>query len=169
MSQTTLKELASLREKFKDKKIVFCSGCFDLFHAGHVLFFEDCKKLGDILVVGIGPDVDMKPYKGEDRPILNETVRLKMTNSVKPVDYAFILPSFLGLDSPLAVVSQVLDELKPDIYAVNDDAFDIPYRENMIKKTKTELVILKRWCPPEFDHISATKLINKIKKSDPKN
>ena len=43
MSQTTLKELASLREKFKDKKIVFCSGCFDLFHAGHVLFLKIAK------------------------------------------------------------------------------------------------------------------------------
>jgi bifunctional ADP-heptose synthase (sugar kinase/adenylyltransferase) len=117
-------------------------------------------------VVGIGPDVDMKPYKGEGRPILNEAVRLKMTISVKPVDYAFILPSFLGLDTPLAVVSQVLDELKPDIYVINDDAFDIPYRKNMVKKTKTELVILNRWCPPEFDQISTTKLINKIKNSN---
>ena len=32
-------ELQDLREKNKDKTIVYCSGSFDLLHVGHILFF----------------------------------------------------------------------------------------------------------------------------------
>ena len=36
-------------------KKVFVSGCFDLLHSGHVAFFEEAAKLGE-LYVGIGSD-----------------------------------------------------------------------------------------------------------------
>jgi len=41
-------------QKSKMKK-VFVSGCFDLLHSGHVAFFEEAAKLGE-LYVGIGSD-----------------------------------------------------------------------------------------------------------------
>ena len=82
------KNLASVRKKYPDKKIVFCSGSFDLIHPGHVLTFEALKKLGDILVVAVGGDKDIAEIKGPTRPILNEDLRLKMVDSLKPVDYA---------------------------------------------------------------------------------
>ncbi|MDD5489585.1 MAG: adenylyltransferase/cytidyltransferase family protein [Candidatus Moranbacteria bacterium] len=156
--------MADIRKKHKNEKIVFCSGCFDLTHAGHVLFFEDCKNLGDILIVGTGPDADLKNYKGEKRPILNEQLRLKMISSMKVVDYAFILPPVLS-DSGnlLGNLERIFEKLRPDIYAINDDAFDIPYREKITKKLNIKLAVLKRWCPPEFENISTTQIINKIK------
>lgn len=168
MSAITFEELPLVREKIKDKKIIFCSGCFDLFHAGHVLFFEDCKKLGDILVVGVGPDADLKNYKGEKRPILNENIRLKMASSVNPVDYALVLPPALDSGNLLDPLYEIFGKLKPDIYAINNDAFDIPYREKICQNFNIKLVILDRWCPPEFENISTTKIINKIKNLDSK-
>ena len=35
-------------------KKVFVSGCFDMLYSGHVAFFEEAARLGD-LYVGIGP------------------------------------------------------------------------------------------------------------------
>lgn len=155
-------ELLQLRENNKDKKIVFCSGSFDLPHAGHVLFFEDCKKLGDILVVCIGSDRLIKSLKGGKRPILNENIRLKTIDSLKPVDYCFLNPCS-PKEHPLLVIGIVFKKLKPDTYVINEDAFDIPHRLNLCKKYKVKLNILKRWCPSEFDDISTSKIIEKIK------
>ncbi len=37
-------------------KKVFVSGCYDLLHSGHVEFFQQASRYGD-LYVGIGSDV----------------------------------------------------------------------------------------------------------------
>ena len=58
-----ISELLLLLDRNDGEKIVFCSGSFDLVHAGHVLFFEDCKKIGEILVVGVGGDAIIKKTK----------------------------------------------------------------------------------------------------------
>ncbi|MDP4227487.1 MAG: hypothetical protein Q8910_13995, partial [Bacteroidota bacterium] len=50
-------ELGGLRKKFAGKKIVFCTGCYDILQSGHAVFFNQCKEFGDILVVGVGRDV----------------------------------------------------------------------------------------------------------------
>lgn len=162
MAIITYKDLHFIRERHKNEKIVFCSGCFDLTHAGHALFFEDCKKYGDILVVAVGCDATTRHVKGEARPILNEHMRLKMVDSLKPVDYCF-------LDRPtppgkfVVVPAGVLDTLKPNVYAINDDASDMEYRKSHLKKFTTQLVVLKREAPPEYEGISTTKIIQKIK------
>lgn len=164
MTQTSFENLSAIRASLKDKTIVFASGGFDLTHAGHVLFFEDCKKQGDILVVGIASDADRKLYKKDDgRPIINEQMRLKMVSSLKPVDFAFIIRA-LPKEHPLDPLLEVFENLKPDVCVINSDASNIPYRKEMVKKYNTKLIILDRWCPPEFENISTTKLIEKIKK-----
>lgn len=158
-----IKRFHKIREEHKDKKIVFSSGTFDLPHAGHVLFFEDCKKLGDVLVVGVGSDAITRARKGAGRPVVNEHVRMKTIASFKPVDYCF-LDNNDGSEEPLNFITGVFEHLKPDVYVINDDAFDIAYREKLSKKHNVKLTILKRSCPPEFENISTTKLIEKIKK-----
>ena len=164
MPYIQFEKLNKLRKQFKDKVIVFCSGGFDLTHPGHVLFLEDCKKHGDILVVGLGSDVVRKIDKqDEGRPILNQHLRLKMVSSLKPVDFAFII-RHLPEKHPLDPIDKIFQKLKPDTYVINSDASHIPYREEMVKRFDVKLVILERWCPPEFDGISTTKLIDKIKK-----
>ena len=37
------------------RKKIFVSGCYDMLHSGHVAFFEEAAKLGD-LYVGLGSD-----------------------------------------------------------------------------------------------------------------
>ena len=36
--------------------IVVVTGGFDPLHSGHIVYFEDAKKLGDKLIVGINSD-----------------------------------------------------------------------------------------------------------------
>lgn len=156
-------DLENIREKHKGQKIIFCSGCFDITHAGHVLFFEDCKKLGDILVAMVGCDAVIKRDKNEKRPIINEHLRLKMIDSLKPVDYTFLDYIIPDAPHPLHIIDLLVGKLKPDAYVINKDAWDIPFRENFTKKHGVPLVILDRTAPPEFENISTTKIIEKIK------
>lgn len=154
-------ELASIRETYKGKRIVFCTGSFDLVHAGHILFFEDCKKHGDLSVVMIGGDNLLKRYKGDTRPILNEHIRLKTIDSLKPVDFCFIEPE-LDTSNLLAGIEFGLSHLHPDVYIINTDASNQEYRKELCKKHGVTLKILDRTCPPEFESISTTRLIEKI-------
>lgn len=164
MSQISFEDLTSIREKDKDKEIVFCSGAFDLTHAGHVLFLEDCKKHGDLLAVGVGSGAGIKE-KGKGRPILNKYLRLKMVSSLKPVDYAFLIPD-VDVSYELEKIKYTLEKLRPDKYVINSDASDIPYREKISEECQVKLIILERSCPPEFENISTTQIIEKIKKYD---
>lgn len=160
-------ELSEIREMNKNKKIVFASGVFDLTHVGHILFFEDCRKYGDILVVAIGEDSMARRYKGETRPILNEHIRLKTIDSLEPVDYSLIVRELeLSQSYPLSISAfpRLFDRLKPDKWVVNKDALDIPLRQELANKYNIELIVLERYCPVEFEGISTTKLIEKIKK-----
>ena len=163
MTVVNMRDLPKIREKYKDKKIVFCSGGFDLTHVGHILFFEDCKKYGDILVVAVGTDNSLKKRKGDGRPILNEHIRIKTIDSLKPVDYCFINKKEFDVNKPLATIETTFAELKPNVYVINEDAFDISYRQKLCNDYHVKLVILPRWFPPEFDGISTSKIIEKIK------
>lgn len=163
MAKTELQELREIRERYRNKKMVFCSGSFDLTHAGHVLFFEDCKKRGDVLVVGIGPDKIVRKEKSQERPILNEYLRLKMIRSLKPVDHAFIMRDTpKNTEHPLAPLYRILKKLNPDVYVVNDDASHLDYRKSKMKKLNVTFVTLRRTCPPQFKKISTSKIIKKI-------
>jgi len=160
MTQISLLDLSKLRLEYPTKKIVFCSGNFDLTHVGHVLFFEDCKQQGNILIVGVASDNILKINK--KRLIMNKNIRLKMVDSLKPVDYV-LLDNVSNKENTLGLLDVVFKKLKPDVYIINDDASNIPYRKKICKKFDVKLVILKRTCPKEFENISTTKLIKKIK------
>ncbi len=155
-------DLVGLRENNPNKKIVFVSGSFDLTHVGHVLFFEEAKSKGDILVVAVGEDAALK-LKGENRPILNELIRQKMIDSFKPVDYVFIhkkAPYGSKFDNQFFV--QIFEKFTPDVWVINTDASEIEYRQQLADTRGIQLLILERNPPLEFESISTTGLIAKI-------
>lgn len=154
--------LRQIRKKHRAEKIVFCSGSFDLPHAGHILFFEDCRKRGDVLVVAIGGDRIISKNKGPGRPILNEHIRMKTVESFKPVDYC-ILDKVSARKFSFAFIELVFKKLRPDVYVVNKDAFCLPYRNKLAARYGIEMAVLKRRCPAKFDKISTSEIIKKIK------
>lgn len=161
--QNNSSDLQTVRTFFRDQKIVYCSGSFDLTHPGHVLFFEDCKKHGDILVVGVGCDANIRSAKGNDRPVMNETLRLKMISSLRAVDVCF-LDAYAPKENehPLDFLNIVFRYLHPDIYAVNSDASYMRFRTDLAWNFEIKFLVLERACPPEFENISTSSLIQKI-------
>ena len=155
--------LPELRNIHKEDKIVICSGSFDIIHAGHVLFFEDCKKYGDILVTVLAGDAILKKIKGSERPIIPQMARLKHLDSLKPIDYTVLDDFSQDYDDPLYAIKHAISLLKPDFYVINEDAFDIESRIKFCEKYGTKLEILSRTCPKDFENISTSSIIQKIK------
>ena len=56
------------------KKVVLVTGGFDPLHSGHIAYFEEAKKLGDLLVVGVNSDAWLVRKKGQAfMPLLERT------------------------------------------------------------------------------------------------
>jgi D-glycero-beta-D-manno-heptose 1-phosphate adenylyltransferase len=166
----TYDDFPNIRRQHKSRTIILATGSFDLLHAGHIVFFEDCKKLGDILIVGIGNDEACR-QKALDRPILNEHQRLKVLDNIRLVDYSFIHktpPKESKLHN--VFIEEILQKLRPDKWVMIKESSEIPYRQKISDKYGVELVLTDRHCPPEYEGISTTKIIEKIrgKKSPPR-
>jgi len=67
-------------------KTIWCNGCFDVIHAGHIELLKYARSLGQRLVVGIDTDARVKQSKGESRPINNLELRKKVLESIRYVD-----------------------------------------------------------------------------------
>lgn len=93
-------------------KKVFVSGCYDLLHSGHVEFFQQASKFGD-LYVGIGSDATYLEYKHR-KPMFPQEERLFMVKNIKAVKEAYINEGRGVID-----FIPTLDIVKPDIFVVN--------------------------------------------------
>ncbi|MFG1500480.1 D-glycero-beta-D-manno-heptose 1-phosphate adenylyltransferase [Halobacteriovorax sp. XZX-3] len=89
---------------FSGQKIVFTNGCFDILHRGHLMYLNEAKKLGDVLIIGLNSDSSVKRLKGEDRPVNPENDRQFMLENLKAVDKVFIFDE----DTPYELINAVL-------------------------------------------------------------
>jgi len=95
------------------QRIVFCNGCFDLLHVGHVRYLEAAKALGDLLIVAINSDAQARRLKGEGRPLMPQDQRAEIVSALDAVDFVTIF------DEP--TVADLLLALKPDVHAKGTD------------------------------------------------
>lgn len=95
------------------KKVVWTNGCFDLLHAGHVLYLMRARDCGDALIVGLNSDQSVRDNKGPGRPVMPEGERALLLAALSFVDYVTIFSE----KSPLPL----LEILRPDIYAKGGD------------------------------------------------
>jgi len=117
-------------------KKVFVSGCYDMLHSGHVAFFEEAAKHGD-LYVGIGSDRTIDELKAR-KTINNEQERLYMVKALKVVKDAWVNQGGGLID--------FLDEIKtlqPDIFFVNTDGHS-SMKEELCKELGIEYLVSKR-------------------------
>ena len=117
-------------------KKVFVSGCYDMLHSGHVAFFQEAAKLGD-LYVGLGSDSTIWELKGRTT-VNNNAERLYMVKALRCVKDAWINSGSGVMDFEKEVIA-----LKPDIFFVNTDGFT-PAKEEFCKKYGIELVVSER-------------------------
>ena len=111
----TLQELKRIRTEAKKtgQKVVWTNGCYDIVHAGHVLYLQRAKKLGDLLFVGLNSDRSIRGTKGAQRPIVQQDERAIVLSALACVDYVIIFDQ----DSPI----EIIRDLEPDIYAKGGD------------------------------------------------
>ena len=104
-------------------RIVLANGCFDILHVGHVRYLEAAKGLGDLLVVGINSDEQVRRLKGPGRPFVPERERAEVIASLRAVDLVTIF------NEP--TVEALLAALRPDIHAKGTDYTEatVPERE----------------------------------------
>ena len=94
-------------------RVVFANGCFDLLHVGHVRYLEAARSLGDLLVVGVNSDEQVRRLKGEGRPCVPERERAETVASLRAVDYVTVFHE--------PTVAELLAALRPDIHAKGTD------------------------------------------------
>lgn len=142
--------------KFKENKIVFTNGCFDLIHRGHVEYLAKASALGDVLVVGLNTDASVRSIKGRSRPLQDEYSRALILAAMRFVDYVVLFDE----DTP----ENLIRKIQPDVLVKGGDykpseiaGYDIVTAKGG-KVVTIELV----------ENFSTTRLIKKIRKSSKK-
>lgn len=96
------------------KSVVLVGGCFDILHFGHIKFLKRAKKKGDVLIVALESDENVKKLKGRRRPIHPQKMRAEVLASLEFVDFVICLPLMKSKRDYLELVKKV----KPNIIAV---------------------------------------------------
>jgi rfaE bifunctional protein nucleotidyltransferase chain/domain len=89
--------------RFKDKKIVFTNGCFDILHLGHIELLAKSRALGNILIVGLNSDESIHRIKGPNRPVNSHHARMITLASLVFVDAVVIFDE----DTPYELIKLV--------------------------------------------------------------
>lgn len=133
-----------------NNKVIYCDGCFDLPHTGHLSFFKkifnlSCKKL----LVGILSDENVASYKRT--PILNLQTRSEIISSFKYVNniikdcpFNRIEKSFLDFYGIDLVVYGGDPNIK-DPLGTWEYHYSIPFQENCLRMIDYSSVISTSW------------------------
>ncbi len=105
--------LAVQQRKRNGERVVFTNGCFDLLHPGHIRLLEECRSLGDVLVVAINTDASVRENKGPNRPLIPEQERAEILAALAAVDYLTVFEE----PTPREIIAAVL----PDILVKGND------------------------------------------------
>ena len=139
--------------RFKDKKIVFTNGCFDILHRGHVDYLARAASLGEVLIIGLNSDSSVQHIKGSNRPLQDEQSRALIMAAMHFVDAVVLFDE----DTPYNLIKTV----QPDILVKGSD-----YNEKEI--VGYDVVMAKGGQVKTIDFIegySTSAIVNRIKKS----
>lgn len=112
--QQNSKFVASVKNNTQTKKYgkMYTSGCFDIFHYGHLNILENSKKLCEHLIVGVSTDELILKEKGK-LPIVPFEERIRIVQALKCVDE--VIPQ---IDKNK---QKIVDKYNIDAISVGDD------------------------------------------------
>ena len=99
--------------KFRNEKIVFTNGCFDIIHRGHIEYLAKAASLGTKLIVGLNTDASVRRLKGENRPVNDERGRALALASLLFVDEVILF----NTDTP----RELIEFIQPDVLVKGGD------------------------------------------------
>jgi len=134
------------------RKKVFVTGCFDMLHSGHITFFEEAAKYGDVYV-GLGSDETVFNLKGR-YPINNQDERKYIIDAL-----ACVKECQINSGSGIMDFIKEIEKVKPHYFVVNEDG-NTPAKEELSKKQGIEYIILKRTPYEQLPVRSSTALRN---------
>ena len=100
-------------ERARGKAIVLTNGCFDLLHVGHTRVLQQCRDLGDVLIVGVNGDDSVRRLKGEPRPYVPEAERAELLAALASVNYVVVFPE--------TTAERLAERVRPDVYVKGAD------------------------------------------------
>lgn len=121
----------------------------DLFHAGHIQFFQKAKEHGDYLIVGIHGDEACASYKRE--PILSLEERATAIKACRYVDEVI-------LNSPIGITEKWIKDHDIDLVIHGDDFSE--EKKNSQYAVPIRLGIFRT--VPYTSGISTTEIISRI-------
>lgn len=144
----TLTQFEQIMDELRNElTVVTTNGTFDLLHPGHIYTFQQAKRLGDILIVGMNSDASVRAYKGENRPINDERTRGILLSSSKYVDYVIL---FDETDPRL-----FLDFVKPKYHVKSKSGFK-GLEKDVVERNGGQIVLLE-----DFPNYSSTDVIER--------
>ncbi|NOU60871.1 D-glycero-beta-D-manno-heptose 1-phosphate adenylyltransferase [Marinifilum caeruleilacunae] len=99
--------------RFKEEKIVFSNGCFDIVHRGHLEYLASAASMGNKMIIGLNTDASTQRLKGPTRPINDEYSRALLLASLGFVDMVILFEE----DTPY----NLIDFVQPDILVKGSD------------------------------------------------
>jgi rfaE bifunctional protein nucleotidyltransferase chain/domain len=99
--------------RFKEQRIVFTNGCFDLLHQGHINTLTSAADYGTRLIVGLNTDASINRLKGPDRPIQDQYTRSLILASLSFVDAVVLFDD----ETPLELIRLI----QPDVLVKGGD------------------------------------------------
>lgn len=136
----------------KGEPVVTTNGCFDIMHAGHIMFLRDAAHLRrkQKLVVALNTDASVSMLKGVDRPLMSLEDRMQAVDALPFVDFvtAFVEPD----------PCEFLRSIRPD-YHVKGEEYELkPDTEVPERGVCKDLGITMRYIPPAIS-VSTTRII----------
>ena len=153
-------DLAKLRERNKYKTIVFSSGCYDLFHSGHVVYFNLCRQFGDILVVGVARDSTMGVIKGKERPINAQKNRMYVVAGIGDVDY--VVSNDETIPGTRFDYFELVGDLRPDVFVINENDPGLQRMHERCAELGIRVENMERKHPDYLESVSSKGIIEKI-------
>jgi rfaE bifunctional protein nucleotidyltransferase chain/domain len=123
-------------KKGRQNKIVLVGGCFDIVHLGHIKFLEEAKKAGDILIVMLESDENIRKIKGQNRPINNQENRAEFLTKLKMVDLVIKLPEMKSDED----YWKIIEKIKPTIIAISEGDKNIEKKKMQAEKIGAKLI-----------------------------
>jgi D-beta-D-heptose 7-phosphate kinase/D-beta-D-heptose 1-phosphate adenosyltransferase len=140
-------------------KIVFTNGCFDLLHSGHRSLLQQSRKLGDVLIVAVDSDANVRRNKGLNRPIQGQNTRAENVAALVGVSAVCVFDdtAISGHNTLLELIGAI----QPDVLVKGDEytGKSIVGAESVLTQDVPGRVVLV----PMVPNTSTTALVTKMK------